>query len=739
MKTIQVKYDLRKNMIFTLFSEDPYEVLPSSFEGTIEYKGRTLSKGPDILQQYKWFKDSLGYCYVISNCFSNGFYIKDDHYGLIKDFDSSFLSFPLMKEKDAIIWAQENNIPLPEFKTIQVAPSLLIKSNLNESIRAQIVAQIGGKTVVSGFNEATQSIIEILPTNFDVANFSGKKTSEVFEELKDIEIEIVTNFGRADNFVLNITPLSSTEEKFWFDSEFIIVVDGFRINLKDCIDLVEIHGNYAFVPYGNNQFCAIEKEKIEPILNCFSILSKDCTTKEKINLSHYILKASESIKASIQNECPILELLNDLSTNESKESNELFKGDLYPFQKEANAWLSALQKHKTGGILALKMGMGKMILSINHALSQEGKVLVVCPASILSLWNKSFIQFSDLVPNIYFGGNRHIGVDDKIVLTTYGVMIQDIEKLRLEEFSAIFFDEAQNLKNPNTISSLCACQLRADHKIALSGTFIENSITDLWSIMRVVNPAILKDYKNFKSKVKNTEELVSLLSPFIYQKDYEEVNLEMPELTETVISLDLSPEQKMAYETVVSLIKTDRMTILEGLLRLRQISLDRGLVHNDVSFEESAKIDAIRSICTAARAEGKSVLVFSEFKEFILRVSEHLSDLDRTYIFTGETKNRQELIDDFNENGGVMFISRKAGGVGLNVQRASVVIQCDPWWNGAREDQALGRSFRLGQTQGVENIRLISKDTIEEKILNLQEEKYMLNEMFEDIKWKNLI
>jgi non-specific serine/threonine protein kinase len=441
-----------------------------------------------------------------------------------------------------------------------------------------------------------------------------------------------------------------------------------------------------------------------------------------------------------------------------------FTGELRPYQKAGLDWLHFLREYGFGGILADDMGLGKTIQMLAYLQNQreQAKVtsaaLLVVPKSLLTNWQRESATFT---PNLRI--LEYIGIDrDKemssfdeydIIITTYGTMLRDVESLRNYRFSTVVLDESQAIKNPLAKTSKAARLLNAEHRLAMTGTPVENNSFELWSQFAFLNPGLLGNLDYFKRDFAKAIEsrdgeaeanlLKRMVYPFILRRTKEQVAPELPPLTERVIYTEFDAPQRKLYEQtrdkyraqLLGLVDDSgmnnaRMKILEGLLRLRQICIHPVLVEPTYN-KDVAKFEILLETLETLRAEGHKALIFSQFVQTLKLLEKDLKKSKMKYTYLdGRTRKRQERVDEFQNNPNISFflISLKAGGVGLNLTAADYVIHLDPWWNPAVEMQATDRAHRIGQDKPVFVYKLIARDTVEEKILQLQERKKALVE-----------
>jgi superfamily II DNA or RNA helicase len=430
-----------------------------------------------------------------------------------------------------------------------------------------------------------------------------------------------------------------------------------------------------------------------------------------------------------------------------------FKGELREYQREGLGWLKFLREFGFGGCLADDMGLGKtvQVLAMLAGL-RKGTTLIVVPKSLVFNWKQEAEKFAPkLKVLIHTETTRNkTGAtfkDHDIVLTTYGILRMDAAMFAECEFDTCILDESQAAKNSTTETAKAVRLIRADHRLALSGTPIENHLGELWSLFEFLNPGMLGQASLFAGAGRNpapeTRELLAkALRPFILRRTKGQVAKDLPEKTEQTIYCDLEPTQRKLYDELrdhyrMSLLsKIDevglnksKILVLEALLRLRQAACHPGLIDKKRAGEDCAKLDVLMPQLKEIVEEGHKTLVFSQFTSMLSIVKKKLDDEGIVYAYLdGKTNNRQALVDHFQTDPECMvfLISLKAGGVGLNLTAAEYVYLLDPWWNPAAEAQAIDRSHRIGQTKPVFAYRLIARNTVEEKVLALQETKRAL-------------
>lgn len=474
------------------------------------------------------------------------------------------------------------------------------------------------------------------------------------------------------------------------------------------------------------------------------------------SLKNYIdIKTDESTK----------DIINKFSLSINEQDKKLPKDlipTLRPYQLEAVAWLSSLFRSGLGGLLGDEMGLGKTLMVLTHLakLKEEGRVnkpaLVVCPTSVIDVWvEEAKRHIPTLKVEKWHGLERHskqeMVADCDILITSYAILRRDIDSaLDQMEFSTLVLDEAQYIRNQQTDSFKSAKSINCVHKIALTGTPIENRISDLFNILDCVEDGILGTKSSFEKQfggkideqvTKEALTLKMLLAPIVTRRKKSEVESELPPKIESVVHCKLTDEQKELYSKYVNQLssvfsedsanekdKKYHFTLLSALTRLRQICCHPMLVTDDISnINASGKLQTLREILAECLEMGRKIIIYSQFlkmQELIVQIAKELDPKGALWLH-GSTKNRDEIIKEFqSENGpNIIVVSLKAGGTGITLTRADTVIFADPWWNPAVEDQAIDRAHRIGQKKTVHVIRIIADNSIECEVLALAQRK----------------
>jgi SNF2 family DNA or RNA helicase len=440
-----------------------------------------------------------------------------------------------------------------------------------------------------------------------------------------------------------------------------------------------------------------------------------------------------------------------------------FQGTLRHYQREGLGWLMFLEGLGLGGCLADDMGLGKTIQVLALLLRRKALVtaaglphrpsLVVVPKSLVFNWMEEALKFAPALRVVNHTGNARTETADDlgeqdIVITTYGTLRRDIIRHRETEFDYVVLDEAQSIKNAASQAAKACRLLKARHRLALTGTPVENHIGELWSIFEFLNPGQLGSaprLRRFLADGRGSADVVArAVRPYLLRRTKAEVLSDLPEKTEQTLFVELGEEQRRAYDELRHHFRAElsgrigrlgigrsRIAVLEALLRLRQTACHPGLVDPARIDDPSAKLDTLLEQLDEVIAEGHKVLVFSQFTSFLAILRRKLDARSLPYEYLdGRTTDRQARVAHFQEDPDcrLFLVSLKAGGQGLNLTAADYIYILDPWWNPAVEAQAVDRAHRIGQTRRVFAYRLIARDTVEEKILALQDKKRELAE-----------
>ena len=521
--------------------------------------------------------------------------------------------------------------------------------------------------------------------------------------------------------------------------------------------------NRRFFKLKDESFVDLKDKEVIKLLNLIDNLSEDSNIKSneiKIHKSKAVF-INESIKDNslsfihgkniVEHISNKIESLTDINYEVPKD----LKAKLRDYQLTGFNWFKTLSYYEFGGILADEMGLGKTLQTITFLLSEKGrKSVIVTPTSLIYNWKSEFEKFAPNLNIKIIHGNKEERIFTKeyikeydVLLTTYGTLRNDYNLYEDINFDYCIIDEAQNIKNSLSQSSEVVKKLNAKVKFALTGTPIENNLMELWSLFDYIMPGYLYSKKKFQDKfIKNEKGIIELkkyIKPFILRRLKNDVMSELPDKIEKRYVVEMTKEQKKVYKTYIDDIKNkmkekdltkDKITIFSYLTKLRQLALDPGILV-DGYIGGSGKIDVTVDLINEFINNNHKILLFSQFTSVLDSIKTIFDAEGIEYFYLdGSTKasERVSLVNEFNNSNKVkvFLISLKAGGTGLNLTSADVVIHFDPWWNPAIEDQATDRAHRFGQKNVVEVIKLISKGSIEEKIIKLQEsKKEIINEI----------
>jgi len=454
--------------------------------------------------------------------------------------------------------------------------------------------------------------------------------------------------------------------------------------------------------------------------------------------------------------------LDEFKTIHSVHESEDFCGELRPYQREGLGWLEFLERHRFGGCLADDMGLGKTVQVLAWLVARKrrepdaGPTLVVAPKSLTHNWIEEARRFAPALATLEYAGTDRTGRRAKfervdVIVTTFGTVRSDIEWMSKLKFGVVVIDEAQAVKNDASRIARAVRLLVADHRVALSGTPIENHLGELWSLFEFLNPGMLGRSSAFQSLVAGTGDIegdkdvrvlvAAAVRPFLLRRRKEEVLSDLPARAEQTVTCDMDPAQRREYEELrvhfrrellerrtYKELERDKLHVLEMLLRLRQAACHPGLLDPARIDESCAKFDTFLPMLDEVLESGHKALVFSQFTSFLAILRRRLDAAGRNFGYLdGQTSAADRAIEvrRFQEEPerNVFLLSLKAGGVGLNLTAADYVFLLDPWWNPAVEAQAIGRSHRIGQTRKVFAYRMICGGTIEQRVIELQESK----------------
>ena len=585
---------------------------------------------------------------------------------------------------------------------------------------------------------------------------------DFFEKCKGLNIEITGHDAfeklRLSEFKADIEE-QLTSSIDWFDLNIVIKFGDEVIERKQWIKAIK-NGN-QYIELNDGSLGLLPEEWFERLSSIVRV-ADDSSTGLRINKMRFNI-IDELFELLDDNEIQkeINEKKKALLNYEGRKSyviSESINAEIRPYQQQGYDWLRFLEKYGLGGILADDMGLGKtlqMISLLAHAKSVDNCfALIIVPNSLLFNWSRELDKFCpSLKYMVYHKTNRKekLNVFEKndVIITTYGTATKDAQLLNAYTFSHIILDESQAIKNPTSKRFKALRLLKGRYKFCLTGTPIENNTFDLYAQMSFVNPGLLGNQTYFKTYFSNpidkagdaeaTKLLTKMVHPFLLRRTKDQVAKDLPDKTESVIYCEMYPHQRQMYNELKEQIRRDlvnriadddsnlKFMVLDGLLRLRQLCNSPLLVDGGLNSEEarSAKIDALIYSLSEEIGEGNA-LVFSQFVQTLSLIKRALDLKGIKYAYLdGQTKKRDEVVDRFmnDEDCKVFLLSLKAGNTGLNLTKAQYVYIFDPWWNPAVEAQAIDRTHRIGQDNKVFAYKLICKDTVEEKIVQLQKRK----------------
>ena len=601
--------------------------------------------------------------------------------------------------------------------------------------------------------------------------------------------------------------LETDRRQGWFNLRLGVVVDGQHVNLLPALarylqtTLAESQTSLPTetataataepaAPLGNagcrvgdqwlillddGRYLPIAIERIQRIAHTLvELFDRDGLTKQqalslpKSHTGRIVQLARDLNGPALRTSTPEMQaLLDDLESSggiQPLDAPTGFRADLRPYQQEGLGWLQFLRRHRLGGILADDMGLGKTVQTLAHLAleKQQGRLrrpaLIVAPVSTLGNWQQELHRFAPELNGLVLHGSRRresFSLIDKVdvVITGYPLLQVDSEILLARDYYLVILDEAQMIKNPKAKVSGVARSLRAEHRLALTGTPVENHLGELWSLFDFAQPGLLGEERHFQRHYRTPVEkdgnrlraqaLAQRVAPFLLRRTKDAVAKDLPPKTEIVETLALDERQRDFYDGIRLAshrhiqevvqqqgLARSQITILDALLKLRQACCDPRLLGVAAEREDvpSAKMDWLSSALPELIAEGRRVLLFSQFTSMLRLIEATVRALGVPYcLLTGETQNRPEVIARFQSGAAPLFlISLKAGGTGLNLTAADTVIHYDPWWNPAVEAQATDRAHRIGQDKPVFVYKLIAQGTVEERILQLQADKHAL-------------
>jgi SNF2 family DNA or RNA helicase len=578
----------------------------------------------------------------------------------------------------------------------------------------------------------------------------------------------ITVFGANDlksfKFNLNkpVIRVNLKSDIDWFDIEIDISFGNQKVGIKELQKAFLKKSNY--VTLGDGTLGILPEEWMKKFANYFKTGE---IKKNGVQISNYQFGIIDELYDELESKPTFLEelynkkmRLQNISEIEPIAIPKGIKAKLRDYQHHGLNWLAFLDKNQLGGCLADDMGLGKTLQTI--AFLQHLKVtnpkclpsLIIAPTSLIFNWKNEIEKFCPTLKLLVFTGANRIENKNNfnkydLIISTYGSLLNDVEFLKDFKFNYVILDESQAIKNPNSKRYKAVRLLHSHNKIVLTGTPIENNTFDLYAQLNFLNPGLLGNMTHFKNNFSDaidkekdfdaSQLLGKIIAPFMLRRTKEQVATELPEKTESIIFCEMGNEQRKVYDTFKNQyrdyllnkidengVEKSQMYILDGLTKLRQICNSTALIPSEEDFGDySIKLETLIENIKEKTGNHK-ILVFSQFVKMLQIVKTRLDEEHIQYEYLdGQTTNRQDRVENFqnNKNIRVFLISLKAGGTGLNLTEADYVFIIDPWWNPAVENQAIDRCYRIGQTKKVMAYRMICKDTIEEKIVSLQQKK----------------
>jgi SNF2 family DNA or RNA helicase len=582
------------------------------------------------------------------------------------------------------------------------------------------------------------------------------------DSLKEHQISVKQNTENTIQYFLGYSKLDIKieENHDWFDIHAVVLFGEYKIPFVKLRKY--ILGNIREFQLPNGQMAVIPLAWFNKYSEFFENVEIDEDEIGKLKKHHVGLinhLAEDGLATTVMSRK--LQTLRNFEEIEEIELPKNFKGTLRPYQKAGYDWLHFLKEFKFGGCLADDMGLGKTVTTLAFLQKiKEGKPenpsLLVMPTSLIYNWQKEAHRFTPKMKIlIHFGSNRHKDAEAfkfyDLVICSYGVLRLDIDFLKTFKFNYAILDESQAIKNPSSLVFKSVTQLNTENRLILTGTPLENSTMDLWAQMSFTNPGLLGSMSYFRENFQNLiekqkdedalQKLFSRIKPFMLRRHKKQVAKDLPEKIESIQYCQMSEEQEKIYEETKAYIRNQLLSeagsgglkkssilVLQGLTKLRQLANNPLMIDENYSGDSGKDRDIMHKLIDVVD-EGYKTLVFSQFTKHLHLIAKKLEQAKIPYLYLdGATKNRMELVERFQNEGTekVFLISLKAGGVGLNLTAAEYVFMLDPWWNPAIEAQAIDRAHRIGQTNTVFSYKFITKNTVEEKILDLQNAKKQL-------------
>ncbi len=640
-----------------------------------------------------------------------------------------------------------------EGKKLLVRRDLAFEKNIIDKFAAQGFRRIGLETFSNKAEDALDFISQGFAELKTQVALHGKEKINYFQVLGEL--------GRGQ-----LKAIAKSSKTDWFAVEVGFEIENMRVPFEVIRALVAKGENYLAVP--GKGFLKVNRDDFISLEESLNELEGNIDEEGNLKLPAYHVPYLQTLmKIDWSGKDSLLNLFSSFQATEKIPTCPLpstLQGVLRHYQQLGYDWLNFLHNHRFHGILADDMGLGKTLQMLSYLQGVQEREnasphLIIAPTSVVLNWQAEAEKFSPNLKVLLWVGpkrkeNEKLISESHLVVTSYAVFRRDAELLGKHDWKSIVLDEAQNIKNYRSKTAQLMSEVKAEQRWALTGTPLENRLSELWSIFNFLMPGFLGSYLHFRRKYQDPiekeekadvlERLKKRIYPFVMRRLKQEVAPELPPKTEVVHYCEMGTEQRKLYDQMLSAsrkrvfeevekqgLEKSRFSILTALLRLRQVCCHPNLLGDAFKKKEmdSGKMEDFKDLLLEILSEGHRVLVFSQFVEMLGILRRFLEDEKISYEYLdGRTRHRDKRIKNFNtdETIPVFLISLKAGGTGLNLTGADYVIHFDPWWNPAVEDQATDRAHRLGQKRHVFSYKLITKESVEEKIQKLQDRKRTL-------------
>ena len=628
-------------------------------------------------------------------------------------------------------------------------------------------ARISARRDLSGERERARELVQRLALPDEHRRDDGRwvldeteTALELLTRARELDDELRTEWPTEQRWHLTKATLGDLRVRIkaqgdWFGVNGEVELDGEKVPLRVLLESTKQGRRY--VRLGSGRFARLEEQLVEKLHQADKVIHQRGQRELTLGTAGAeALNEALGDAGDLSSDAAFHDLLGRIKAASQLEPEvpQELKAELRDYQRQGYRWLARLSAWNGGGCLADDMGLGKTVQALAVLLTrrERGPALVVAPTSVGAVWMEQTTRFApDLRPRLYRGPNREALRSElrpgDLLITSYDILALDIDTLCEHEFDTLVLDEAQAIKNARTKRAKAARRVRASFRLALTGTPLENHLGELWSLFAAVNPGLLGPWDRFRDRwavaiekhgdEERRSELARLIQPFVLRRTKGQVAPELPSRTEVVHPVELSDKERRAYETARREIleslasrggaeEQHRFVVLAGITRLRRLACHPRLIDSGSTLPAS-KMAAATDLIEQAVANNERALVFSQFTGYLALLREELDRRRIPYLYldgsTAVTK-RNKLVTRWAEAREPLFlISLKAGGTGLNLTGADVVLHLDPWWNPAVEDQATDRTHRIGQTRPVTVIRLIAQGTIEEAVVELHNQK----------------